>query len=537
MAHDALDSFLENHEPMPSGASFATGDMFGDWRVTAFIGRGGSGEVYRVVHFALGTEAALKVHVPRMEGEDAREARARERFMGEAKLLSENVHRSFPRFLGWGERDGRPWYVMELLEPLPLPSSDGDVARFVLGVADGVRHLHSLGLVHRDIKPGNILWRAGHEPVLIDLGLVKEVDPGLGHTGLSVTVIDGKATAAGTPRYAAPEQMNGGEITPATDVFALGMLANECFGGKPPRAWERIIRRAAAAIPSQRYQTVAAFARAVRRRNWIAWVATAIVSLSVVFMFIMAFCREEEKAVKPVPKPEIRVDNTVEAVAKPPIHTVGSRVPRDSGRAGRASLPMWDRLGERFTTNRVERVIVWTTRELGRGRTLIRALMHPAAKAFFDAKYPTNTTWDSHMPSYFAIFETNKVDVFQVKLKKRSIKLNEPIRLLPDIEYSIQGPGRLDADISGPANSFLRLNGCTVINRTKDFYPENGIQYTLENGVYLNFINVSQPSPLLNMRDVFGAYDHAFNVVRFKGPERIEELNQLLINENSAVME
>ena len=96
---------------------------------------------------------------------------------------------------------------------------------------------------------------------------------------------------------------------------------------------------------------------------------------------------------------------------------------------------------------------------------------------------------------------------------------------------------RLDADISGPANSFLRLNGCTVINRTKDFYPENGIQYTLENGVYLNFINVSQPSPLLNMRDVFGAYDHAFNVVRFKGPERIEELNQLLINENSAVME
>ena len=268
MAHDALDSFLENHEPMPSGASFATGEMFGDWRVTAFIGRGGSGEVYRVVHSALGTEAALKVHVPRMEGEDAREARARARFVGEAKLLSENMHRSFPRFLGWGERDGRPWYVMELLEPLPLPSSDGDVARFVLGVADGVRHLHSLGLVHRDIKPGNILWRAGHEPVLIDLGLVKEFDPGVGHTGLSVTVIDGKATVAGTPRYAAPEQMNGGEITPATDVFALGMLANECFGGKPPRAWERIIRRAAAAIPSQRYKTVAAFARAVRRRNW-----------------------------------------------------------------------------------------------------------------------------------------------------------------------------------------------------------------------------------------------------------------------------
>ena len=163
--------------------------------------------------------------------------------------------------------------------------------------------------------------------------------------------------------------------------------------------------------------------------------------------------------------------------------------------------------------------------------------MHPAARAFFDAKYPTNTMWDSHMPSYYAILETNKVDVFQVKLNKRSIKFDEPIRLLPDIEYSIQGPGRLDADISGPSNSFLRLKDCVVINRTKDFYPENGIRYALENGVYLNFINVSKPSPLFDMRDVFGMYDGAFNVVRFKGPERMEELNQLLINENSAVIE
>ena len=278
---DALGVFLTAHKPLEFNSAFVPGDVFGDWRVTAFLGRGGSGEVYRVVHATLGTEAALKVCVRDVERDDVRDAAVCDRFRREARMLADNMHPAFPRFLGFGERDGRPWYVMELLEHRPFPVSEKDIARFLLAVASGVQHLHSLGFVHRDIKPGNILWR-GSTPVLVDLGLVKDTSAVRGHAGDSLSIVDGKAVGVGTPRYAAPEQLTGDEITFATDVYAIGMLANDCFGGKPPRAWRSVIQRATAAVPAQRYATVDAFIRAVRllrARKWI--VGALVVSLAV----------------------------------------------------------------------------------------------------------------------------------------------------------------------------------------------------------------------------------------------------------------
>ena len=267
---EEIEGFLSAHERMPTGASFSDGEMFGDWRVTAFLGKGGGGEVYRAAHATLGMEAALKVYVPRADGDVAREEAARTRFVRETAFLVKNAHPAFPRFLGSGERDGRPWYAMELLESRDLPSRDGDVATFLLCVADGVRHLHSLGFVHRDIKPSNILWRSvgsrvprDRVPVLADLGLIKDVTTSDTRLPTSGVTIGG----VGTPRYAAPEQLNGDEITPAVDVYALGMLASECFGGKPPKPWARIIRRATAAIPAQRYPSVLNLIRAIRHRH------------------------------------------------------------------------------------------------------------------------------------------------------------------------------------------------------------------------------------------------------------------------------
>lgn len=265
-APDDLAAFLAAHEPIASPASFKAGDVLGGWRIAAFIGRGGSGEVYRAEQTVSGTVAALKVYIPRTGADAARDASARTRFIQEGKFLAENAHPSFPRFLGFGECGDRPWYAMELLEERGLPTREADVARFIVGVADGVRHLHALGFVHRDIKPGNILWRTSL-PVLADFGLFKAATSPLGLPGDALSIIDGKAVAVGTPRYAAPEQMNGGDITPATDIYALGMLANECFRGRPPRTWTRIIRRATAAIPAQRYASVDAFVKAVRRRH------------------------------------------------------------------------------------------------------------------------------------------------------------------------------------------------------------------------------------------------------------------------------
>ena len=149
---DEIEGILSAHERMPTGASFQDGAVFGNWRVTAFIGKGGSGEVYRAVHVSLGTSAALKVLV-------RNESRDRERFVREARLLSELKSASFPQFFEYGEANGFFYLVMELLEPGDLPSGDRDVARFLRQVCDAVAELHARGIVHRDIKPSNILWR------------------------------------------------------------------------------------------------------------------------------------------------------------------------------------------------------------------------------------------------------------------------------------------------------------------------------------------------------------------------------------------
>ena len=258
-----IEAFLRAHPHIEDPHLFDVGQNIGEWRITAFIGKGGSGEVYSAKHSDLGFVAAIKIL--------SRDDRvAKDRFQREAQVFAENPMPVFPRFFGYGQINGRPYMVIELLEHLPLPSADRAVAQYLLKVCVGVGRLHSLGLVHRDIKPQNILQRGTTgEPVLIDLGLIKDVTLPVAHRGESLSIVNGKAVGVGTPRYAAPEQFAGGEISPAADIHALGMLANDCFGGNPPLPWARIIRRSTSSIPSQRYGSVAQFAKAIRHRHWV----------------------------------------------------------------------------------------------------------------------------------------------------------------------------------------------------------------------------------------------------------------------------
>ena len=138
------------HAPVSEHGRFSAGTVFGDWRTTAFIGRGGNGEVYCAGHVALGTPAAVKVLT-------REEERAKERFAREAKLLAEMKSKAFPRFFAYGEANGCAYLAMELLEPGELPKGDRAIAKFMLKVSEAVGELHNLGYVHRDIKPGNIL--------------------------------------------------------------------------------------------------------------------------------------------------------------------------------------------------------------------------------------------------------------------------------------------------------------------------------------------------------------------------------------------
>ena len=249
---DPLAALCAAHGPIDSTGRFPPGTIFGDWRVTAFIGRGGNGEVYCAEHTALGTPAAVKVLIREDE-------RAKARFLREAKLLAVLKSDAFPRFFAYGEANGHLYLAMELLEPGDMPTGERAIARFLLKVCDAVAELHEQGLVHRDIKPGNILWRrdgglapapaesgrtcrpaTAAVPVLADLGLVKDVTTSnAGRSAADVTL-----GGVGTPGYGAPEQMERGEATVASDIHALGVLADRCFGGHPPRAWTRIIEHA-----------------------------------------------------------------------------------------------------------------------------------------------------------------------------------------------------------------------------------------------------------------------------------------------------
>jgi hypothetical protein len=204
---------------------------------------------------------------------------------------------------------------MELLEEYPLPKSDAGVAAYLLDVARGVAELHRRGWVHRDLKPRNILRRAqdGHA-VLIDFGLLKRAgEDAAAETAAgreSPSVVDGREVGVGTPGYAAPEQFAGGAATPASDVHALGMLADECFGGKPPRAWERIIRRATGSLPRQRYAGAAAMARAIRRRHWrrnAGWTALVVALAAAAVLWWPAVVPEQPETPEIPMAPELPV--------------------------------------------------------------------------------------------------------------------------------------------------------------------------------------------------------------------------------------
>ena len=232
------------------------GAIVDDFTVVGFLGRGGSGEVYRGEHRFLKTPVAIKVlH----RGDEAGKAR----FLREAEILADRQYPGFPRFFAYGEADGRPYLVTELLEERPLPSKEREVAEFIRRVAAAAGELHKLGYVHRDIKPSNILWRSPSEPVLIDFGLAKPVSgearPVLG----ALSIENGRAVGVGTPGYAAPEQFVSGEIGFSADIHALGVLANECFGGNPPKRWARTIDNATTSISGRRFKSVDDLAVAV----------------------------------------------------------------------------------------------------------------------------------------------------------------------------------------------------------------------------------------------------------------------------------
>jgi serine/threonine protein kinase len=160
------------------------------------------------------------------------------RFWAEAEVMAEVKHPNVVRVIELGEHAGQPFMAMEYVAGRSLADrlkkgcvAPGEAARWVALVAEGVASTHVAGIVHRDIKPGNVLFDAAGVPKVADFGLARPEDSDLTATGLVV----------GTPAYMAPEQTTGTEfVGPTADVWALGAVLYECLtGGRSPEGTRR----------------------------------------------------------------------------------------------------------------------------------------------------------------------------------------------------------------------------------------------------------------------------------------------------------
>ncbi|HEX5061945.1 MAG TPA: protein kinase [Kofleriaceae bacterium] len=194
-------------------------------------GRGGMGAVYRAKDRQTGNFAAVKI----LRDETTDEHR--ERFIREARVMSELTHPAFVRCLGFGSEGERPYLAMEWLEGEDLaqrlqrePLTTHDTLRLVARVAAALGSAHSRGIVHRDVKPSNLFLVDG------DVDRVKVLDFGIAQVARNGSAAMTRTGATlGTPRYMAPEQARGGkEVDPRADVFSLGCVLFECLVGHPP---------------------------------------------------------------------------------------------------------------------------------------------------------------------------------------------------------------------------------------------------------------------------------------------------------------
>lgn len=517
----AFEGFLAGHDPIVLSATFRDGEVLGSWRLTAFLGKGGSGEVYRAENVGDSRVAALKVHIRRSGVSASQQSAAQARFEREARILAANSYPFFPRFYEFGEARGFPYFAMELLEPITLPRGDAGIASFLLELCLAVRTLHGNGFIHRDIKPSNIMRRSDGQLVLIDLGLVKESAALAHHTGLSVSIVDGRIVGVGTPRYAAPEQFNGGIVSPATDIHALGMLANECFGGRPPRAWERIISRSTSSIPERRYADVEAFAAAIRHRNrgtWVAWgmLVVALVGLGGVCLRFFGSPAEREAS---------SLDNLVTMVDSNVVERQVLDEKKETNRVGFVVTTEWKL---RDVTNSVQGSVL---RPNGRPKRLgaptpLDALGTTVAtnvveRQVFDEKKEANSVGSVVTTEWKWRNVTNSVQGSVLRLNGQTQKFSEPILLDSNRVYWIVGPGALDAAIDGRPGARVYLDNCVLINRTEKPLKQCGIHYIFRKGSYLNFINQDENDGSWSFIEDF---DGAYNALEFRGPETVKEI-------------
>jgi serine/threonine-protein kinase len=266
----------------------------GPYRIIRQIGEGGMGEVWLAARDdgLYEGQVAIKTLHPYFAG-----GALRERFLREARVLGRLAHTNIARLLDAGIHEGVVYLVLEYVQgrPIDVACDEDELGvdarlKIFIQLCAGVAHAHSSLVVHRDIKPGNVLLTSDGVPKLLDFGIANFYEPEAGGAPSDITRLTGRVF---TPEYAAPEQILGQEITTATDVYSLGVLLYVLLAGKLPyeiaerdRArWEQlvlhqeprrmghgvdadlenIVQKALKKRPGDRYPTVAALADDLRR--------------------------------------------------------------------------------------------------------------------------------------------------------------------------------------------------------------------------------------------------------------------------------
>nr|MBA3530963.1 serine/threonine protein kinase [Ardenticatenales bacterium] len=264
------------------------GRRLGQYEVQALIASGGMAELYRGFDVNLERQVALKV----LSEEATAQPDVAERFRREARLLASLRHPHIVQIYDFGEQDGYFYIVQELL---PGPTLAQRLSEMTTGaglpreeilaiagqLASALDAAHAASIIHRDVKPSNILWNSAGRLVLTDFGIAKNssADAVLTRTG----------QVLGTPAYVSPEQARGEPLAPASDLYAMGVVLYEVLAGKPPfsgsnpmevvlqhlekappplpvtvpAAVTAVVARALAKEPSARFGSAAALAQAL----------------------------------------------------------------------------------------------------------------------------------------------------------------------------------------------------------------------------------------------------------------------------------